>query len=73
MQVLAGRVTDGIAIAVGSSALFLLVVTRMAQLLREVELQARKVRDLARRDELRAAEPAGVERRAAPGPGTGPT
>ena len=52
VQVLAGRVTDGIAIAVGSSALFLLVVTRMAQLLREVELQARKVRDLARRDEL---------------------
>jgi diguanylate cyclase (GGDEF)-like protein len=37
---------------VGSTALFLLVVTRMAQLLRQVEQQARRVRELARRDEL---------------------
>jgi diguanylate cyclase (GGDEF)-like protein len=52
VQVLMGTVTNGIAIAVGSAVLFLLVVTRMAQLLREVERQSRRVRELARRDEL---------------------
>jgi diguanylate cyclase (GGDEF)-like protein len=52
VQLAAGTVTDGVAIVVGSTALFLLVVTRMAQLLREVERQARQVRELARRDEL---------------------
>jgi diguanylate cyclase (GGDEF)-like protein len=52
VQVLAGSVTDGIAISVGSTALFLLVVTRMAQLLRHIEQQSRKVRELARLDEL---------------------
>jgi diguanylate cyclase (GGDEF)-like protein len=46
------RITDGGAIVIGSSALFLLVVVRMAQLLREVEKQALKVRHLARSDEL---------------------
>jgi diguanylate cyclase (GGDEF)-like protein len=51
-QVYRGDVTDGAAIVVGSSTLFLLVVTRMAQLLRQVEHQARRVRDLARQDEL---------------------
>jgi diguanylate cyclase (GGDEF)-like protein len=52
LQVLMGTVTNGIAIAMGSTTLFLLVVTRMAQLLRQVERQSRKMRELARRDEL---------------------
>jgi diguanylate cyclase (GGDEF)-like protein len=47
-----GRVTDGPAIVVGSVALFLLVVTRMAHLLRHVEAQATQLRELARVDEL---------------------
>ena len=51
-QVLRGEVTDGVAIAVGSAALFLLVVTRMAQLLRQVEAQAGQLRALTRVDEL---------------------
>jgi diguanylate cyclase (GGDEF)-like protein len=52
VQVAGGRVADGMAISIGSAALFLLVVTRMAQLLREVERQARQVRELSRSDEL---------------------
>ncbi|BFU44674.1 GGDEF domain-containing protein [Krasilnikovia sp. MM14-A1004] len=52
LQVSTGRVTDGPAIVVGCTALFLLVVTRMAQLLREVERQAECVRALSRQDEL---------------------
>jgi len=52
LQVVQGKVTDGFAIALGSVALFLLVVTRMSQLLREVEAQARQLRQLARVDEL---------------------
>lgn len=36
----------------GSTTLFLLVVVRMAMLVRETERQARQVRDLARSDEL---------------------
>ncbi|GAB1691849.1 GGDEF domain-containing protein [Krasilnikovia sp. M28-CT-15] len=52
VQVAAGKVTDGPAIVVGCTALFLLVVTRMAQLLREVERQADCVRALSREDEL---------------------
>jgi diguanylate cyclase (GGDEF)-like protein len=51
-QALTGTVTDGIAISVGSTALFLLVVTRMAQLLGQVERQARKLGELVRRDDL---------------------
>jgi diguanylate cyclase (GGDEF)-like protein len=47
-----GHVTDGVAIAVGSAALFLLVVTRMAQLLRQVEAQAGRLRELAGVDDL---------------------
>jgi diguanylate cyclase (GGDEF)-like protein len=47
-----GRVTDGVAIAVSSTALFLLVVTRMALLLRQVEAQAGRLRELAGVDEL---------------------
>lgn len=46
------QITDGVAIAVCSAALFLLVVTRMAQLLRQVEAQAGHLRELARVDEL---------------------
>ncbi|WP_433292673.1 GGDEF domain-containing protein [Actinoplanes sp. CA-030573] len=47
-----GRVVDGPAIVAGCTTLFLLVVVRMAQLVREIERQAAQVRDLARRDEL---------------------
>ncbi|MCY1139487.1 GGDEF domain-containing protein [Actinoplanes sp. Pm04-4] len=52
VQLAHGQVTDGMAIVVASAALFLLVVTRMAQLVRQVERQAQQVRELARRDEL---------------------
>ncbi|NJC70313.1 GGDEF domain-containing protein [Planosporangium thailandense] len=52
IQVLRRQVTDGMAIALGCVALFGLVLTRMAQLLREVEQQAAKVRELSRTDEL---------------------
>ena len=52
VQLHSGSVTDGPAIVVGSTALFLLVVSRMAQLLRQVEQQAGQLRDLSRRDEL---------------------
>ncbi|GAB2576212.1 hypothetical protein Aab01nite_13370 [Paractinoplanes abujensis] len=52
VEVLHGEVHDGMAIVIGSAALFLLVVTRMAQLVREVERQALQVRELARRDDL---------------------
>jgi diguanylate cyclase len=52
IQTANGHVTDGLAIAIGSTALFLLVVTRMAQLLRQVEAQAAQLRELAGVDEL---------------------
>jgi diguanylate cyclase (GGDEF)-like protein len=52
MQVVRHQVTDGLAIAIGCITLFLLVVTRMAQLLTQVEEQTRKVRELSRTDEL---------------------
>jgi diguanylate cyclase (GGDEF)-like protein len=51
-QVWRGDVTDGVAIVVGSMALFLLVVTRMAQLARQIERQARQLGQLTRVDEL---------------------
>jgi diguanylate cyclase (GGDEF)-like protein len=51
-ELIRGEVNDGPAIVVGSTTLFLLVVTRMAQLLRQVERQARRVRELSRQDEL---------------------
>ncbi|GIF26194.1 diguanylate cyclase (GGDEF)-like protein [Actinoplanes tereljensis] len=47
-----GRVTDGTAIVICCTALFLLVVIRMAQLVREIERQSAQVAELARRDEL---------------------
>ena len=52
LQAAEGEVTDGLAIAIGSMALFLLVVARMAQLVRHVESQARQLRDLATIDDL---------------------
>jgi diguanylate cyclase (GGDEF)-like protein len=52
VQLRAGEVTNGVAIVAGCVALFLLVVTRMAQLLREVERQARQLGELSRRDDL---------------------
>jgi diguanylate cyclase (GGDEF)-like protein len=52
VQLAQGQVLDGWAIATCCTVLFLLVVVRMAQLVREVERQAATVRDLARRDEL---------------------
>ena len=52
LQVAHHRVTNGVAIVIGSVALFLLVVTRMAQLVRQVEGQARQLRMLARCDAL---------------------
>ncbi|MBB2944004.1 diguanylate cyclase (GGDEF)-like protein [Actinoplanes lutulentus] len=47
-----GTVVNGWALVFGSTTLFLLVVVRMAMLVRETERQARQVRDLARSDEL---------------------
>jgi diguanylate cyclase (GGDEF)-like protein len=52
VQLAHGHVSDGWAIVSCCTVLFLLVVTRMAQLVRQVERQAAQVRDLARRDEL---------------------
>jgi diguanylate cyclase len=51
-QVWRHQVTDGVAIAVGSMTLFLLVVTRMAQLLRQIERQSTQLSQLTRVDEL---------------------
>ena len=52
IQVARHRITDGLAIAVGCMTLVLLVVTRMAQLLRQLEQQSMKVRALSQTDEL---------------------
>jgi diguanylate cyclase len=46
------RLTDGVAIAICSIVLFLLVVTRMAQLVHQVQAQASRLRELAGVDEL---------------------
>jgi diguanylate cyclase (GGDEF)-like protein len=51
-EVARGRVTDGVPIVIGCVTLFLLVVTRMTQLVNQVERQAKKVRELSRTDEL---------------------
>src|SRR6266498_3398672 len=51
-QVWRKEITDGVAIVIGSMALFLLVVTRMAQLARQIERQARQLSQLIRVDEL---------------------
>lgn len=52
VEVHRGEVLNGWSIAISSAGLFLLVVARMAGLVREVERQARQVRELARSDEL---------------------
>jgi diguanylate cyclase (GGDEF)-like protein len=52
MQAMRHRVTDGVAISIGCAALFLLVVTRMSQLLTQLDLQGERVRELAVTDEL---------------------
>jgi hypothetical protein len=46
------QLTDGVAIVIGSMTLFLLVVTRMAQLLRQIERQSKQLSQLTRVDEL---------------------
>jgi diguanylate cyclase len=51
-EALTDHVTDALAIAIGCAALFLLVVTRMSQLLTQLDLQSQKVRELAVTDEL---------------------
>jgi diguanylate cyclase (GGDEF)-like protein len=52
MQALTGGDSDRVAIGVSCTVLFLLVVARMAGLLRRVEVQARQLRELARVDAL---------------------
>ena len=52
MQAVRHQVTDALAIAIGCIALFLLVVTRMSQLLKQLDLQTERVRELAVTDEL---------------------
>jgi diguanylate cyclase (GGDEF)-like protein len=52
VQVVQHRVTDGLAIAVGSMALILLVVARMVGLLRQLERQTARIRELSHTDEL---------------------
>lgn len=51
-EVLRHRVADGLPIAAGSATMFLLVMVRMWQLLRQAEHTSRQVRELSRRDEL---------------------
>jgi diguanylate cyclase (GGDEF)-like protein len=52
VQMSHGAFQHGLAIAVGSTTMSVLVVTRLTVLLRFVERQTEQVRDLARRDEL---------------------
>ncbi len=52
VEVFRNHVDDGIAIAVGSVSLFVLVITRMAQLLREVERQTEQLKELSQVDDL---------------------
>ncbi len=52
VQLYTDTLNDGAAIVAGSTVLFLLVVLRMWQLVREVERQADRVRTLSREDEL---------------------
>ncbi|BCJ73620.1 hypothetical protein CS0771_31640 [Catellatospora sp. IY07-71] len=51
-QVAQGRVTNGLAIAVGCIAMVLLVATRMSQLIRRLEQQATTIREMSHTDEL---------------------
>jgi diguanylate cyclase (GGDEF)-like protein len=52
VEVARGKIADGVAIVVGSVALFLLVIGRMAQLLGQVADQAERLRALSLVDEL---------------------
>jgi len=52
LELARGTVTDGPAIVLGSVILFLLVLTRMAQLVRQVSIQAAKLLELSRVDDL---------------------
>jgi diguanylate cyclase (GGDEF)-like protein len=52
VEVARGRITDGVAIVLGCTALFLLVIGRMAQMLRHIERQAAQLHELALNDEL---------------------
>jgi len=52
LQAVRHQVTDALAIALGCVALFLLVVTRMSQLIKQLDLQTERVRTLAITDEL---------------------
>jgi diguanylate cyclase (GGDEF)-like protein len=52
IEVVQHRVHNGLSIAAGAATMFLLVVTRMGQLLRQAEHTSRQVRELSRRDEL---------------------
>jgi len=51
-QELTGGIVDGIAIGIGSAMMFLLVMARFVQLLKQAEHQSQVVRELSRRDEL---------------------
>jgi diguanylate cyclase (GGDEF)-like protein len=51
-QEVSGDDVDGLAVAIGSTAMVLLVLTRFTQLLKQAEWQAQVVRELSRRDEL---------------------
>jgi diguanylate cyclase (GGDEF)-like protein len=51
-QALTGHIVDGVAIALSSTVLFLLVVTRLAGLLRHIDAQSRQLRELATVDAL---------------------
>jgi len=46
------RIADGVAVGFGSIVVFVLVVSRMSQLLRQVERQTRQLRTLVRSDEV---------------------
>jgi diguanylate cyclase (GGDEF)-like protein len=52
VQAISGEVTDAFAIAGSSTVLFLLVVTRLAGLIRHIDAQSRQLRELARTDTL---------------------
>ena len=52
VQAISGEVTDAFAIAGSSTVLFLLVVTRLAGLVRHIDAQSRQLRELARTDTL---------------------
>ncbi|MBM2615852.1 GGDEF domain-containing protein [Actinoplanes sp. LDG1-06] len=51
-QELTGGIVDGLAIGIGSAIMFLLVMVRFTQLLKQAERQSALVRELSRRDEL---------------------